>query len=60
MPTKKNTNTKLLKEDHINVRCTTQQKEMIDKVAKRNGMGASTWLLSLGLRSVREDEAGRS
>jgi uncharacterized protein (DUF1778 family) len=49
-------NTKLLKEDHINVRCTAQQKDAIEKAAKLDGLGASTWLLQLGLRAARESE----
>lgn len=51
MTTKKGTkqNTKLLKEDHINVRCTTEQKATIDTAAGSEGLGASTWLLQLGL-----------
>jgi uncharacterized protein (DUF1778 family) len=55
MTTKKNV--KLLKEDHINVRCTTAQKSAIEKAAGRDGVGASTWLLQLGLRAAREAES---
>jgi uncharacterized protein (DUF1778 family) len=43
------------KDDHINVRCTAAQKAVIEKAAVRDGMGASTWLLQLGLRTARED-----
>jgi uncharacterized protein (DUF1778 family) len=52
-----NRNAKLLKEDHINVRCTAQQKAAIEKAAKLDGVGASTWLLQLGLRAAREQAA---
>ena len=47
-------NTKANKDDHINVRCTKNQKALIEKAAARDGMGASTWLLQLGLRAARE------
>jgi uncharacterized protein (DUF1778 family) len=50
----KNTNTKLLKNDHINVRCTPAQKAAIEAAAEKDGLGASTWLLQLGLRAARE------
>jgi uncharacterized protein (DUF1778 family) len=48
-------NAKVLKDDQINVRCTADQKTIIEKAAQRDGVGASTWLLQLGLRAARED-----
>ena len=50
-------NTKVLKEDHINVRCTEEQKEMIDRAAKRDGLGSSSWMLQIALRAAREAES---
>jgi uncharacterized protein (DUF1778 family) len=50
------TTRKSTKDDHINVRCTKAQKAAIDKAASKDGMGASTWLLQLGLRAVREQQ----
>lgn len=44
------------KDQHINVRCTDEQKAAIDAAAARDGMGSSTWLLSLGLRATRQPE----
>jgi len=41
------------KDDHINVRCTREQKAIIEANAEREGLGASTWLLQLGLRVSR-------
>lgn len=53
---KKNKSTK---ESVINVRCTEQQKTMLEKIASREGLGISTWLLHIGLveaekRQVKE------
>ena len=45
---------KTLKENVINVRCTDQQKIAIEAAAGRDGLGASTWLLQLGLRAARD------
>ena len=50
MTTKKNARAQ--KDDNINVRCTTDQKAAIEKAAMSEGMGASTWLLRLGLVAV--------
>ncbi|MGH7789773.1 MAG: plasmid mobilization protein [Candidatus Binatia bacterium] len=33
----------------IGVRCTDDQKDALEKKAKRRGLGVSTWLLQLGL-----------
>jgi uncharacterized protein (DUF1778 family) len=54
--TKKKDGNEDMKGDHINVRCSGQQKAMIEKAAKRDGVGASTWLLITGLRAAREAE----
>lgn len=53
---KKNTkkNTRTPKEEIVNVRCTTQQKTMLDEVAAREGLGVSTWLLHVGLLAAQE------
>jgi hypothetical protein len=42
------------KTENINVRCTSEQKARIEALAERNGLGASTWLLQLGLIAARE------
>ena len=56
MTAKGKKNVKLLKENVINVRCTDQQKSAIESAASRDGLGASTWLLQLGLRAARGAE----
>ncbi len=58
MTTKKNS--KALKNDHINVRCTPQQKKMLEDTAARDGLGASTWLLQLGLQAARAAQERRA
>jgi len=50
----KKRNTRVNKEETISVRCTTQQKEMLEKIAAREGLGLSTWLLRLGLVEAQE------
>ena len=45
-------NKKVQKDDQINIRCTSQQKAIIERAAQSEGMGASTWLLRLGLVAV--------
>jgi hypothetical protein len=52
MAAKKVLNEELLKDEIIGVRCTSRQKAAIESVAKSEGMGASTWLLRLGLLAV--------
>lgn len=42
------------KEEVVNVRLTAQQKEMLDEIAARQGLGLSTWLLHLGLADAQE------
>ena len=41
------------KNEIINIRCTNEQKAVIEKTAWSEGLGASTWLLQLGLRVAR-------
>jgi hypothetical protein len=50
-------NVKPLKEEVINVRCTTQQKKQLEVAATRKGLGISTWLLYLGLESSNPEQA---
>jgi hypothetical protein len=57
-------NTKLPKDEVINVRLTAEQKVQLEAVATSQGMGLSTWLLHLGLadverRAERRDAARR-
>jgi len=52
--TKKKSPKDELKSEHFNVRCTPEQKIIIENGAKLEGIGASTWLLQLGLRAVHE------
>lgn len=46
-------NKRVQKEKVFNVRCTEEQKELLDEVAARQGMGISTWLLHLGLADAQ-------
>jgi len=50
-------NVKSPKEEVINVRCTSQQKALLEAIAAREGLGVSTWLLHVGLRVVQERKA---
>jgi uncharacterized protein (DUF1778 family) len=45
---------KIPKEEVVNLRCTTQQKKMLESVAAREGLGLSTWLLHVGLLAAQE------
>ncbi|KKK73359.1 hypothetical protein LCGC14_2894640 [marine sediment metagenome] len=45
----KKKNVKVSKDAVINVRCTSKQKEDLEAMAARDGMGVSTWLLNAGL-----------
>ena len=54
----KQKNAKASKEEVINVRCTSQQKDLLETIASREGLGVSTWLLHVGLR-VAQDRSGR-
>jgi hypothetical protein len=56
MTTKGKKNAKLLKEHVVNVRCTEQQKETIENAASSEGLGASTWLLQLGLLAAERKQ----
>jgi len=47
-------NVKKPKEDIINVRCTTDQKNLLESIAASEGLGVSTWLLHTGLRVAKE------
>lgn len=51
---------KLSKEEVIGVRCTAEQKKVLEAVAAREGLGASTWLLHVGLREAQSRVAGVS
>lgn len=52
-----NANVKKPKDDVINVRCTSEQKVVLESTASRDGLGVSTWLLQLGLRAARSERA---
>jgi uncharacterized protein (DUF1778 family) len=47
-------NVKAPKEHTINVRCTEQQKVLLEEIASKEGLGVSTWLLHVGLRVAQE------
>jgi len=58
----KKKNTKVWKDEVINVRLTAGQKEELERVAATEGLGLSTWLLRLGLveaQKKRTEEARR-
>jgi uncharacterized protein (DUF1778 family) len=42
------------KEEMVPIRMTTEQKETLASAAQAAGMGLSTWLLSLGLKAVKD------
>jgi hypothetical protein len=44
-----NKNTELNKTENIHIRCTPAQKKIIEDKSSREGLGAGTWLLRLGL-----------
>jgi len=50
--------TKETKEEVVNVRLTTKQKEALEAIASREGLGVSTWLLHTGLRVAEERKYG--
>ena len=54
MATKIKKNVKVLKEHVINVRCTEPQRELLESIAAREGLGLSTWLLHVGLRVAQD------
>jgi len=49
------TNVKEPKEEVVNVRLTSSQKEKLAGVAARKGMGLSTWLLFLALEHAAKE-----
>lgn len=51
-PMKKNV--RVPKEEVINVRMTKEQKDTLEAIAVRQGLGLSTWLLHLGLADAQE------
>jgi hypothetical protein len=51
-------NVKMAKEEVVNVRMTARQKETLEAVATRQGLGVSTWLLHVGL--LRAEQEGKS
>ena len=53
-------NVKLAKEEAINVRCTSEQKELLEEIAAYTGVGVSTWLLQVGLRAARTEQDQRT
>lgn len=53
-------NKKLPKEEVIGVRCTTEQKKLLEAVAAQEGLGASSWLLHVGLREAQTRQAAVS
>ena len=52
-------NTRVPKEEVVNVRLTTQQKAELEAVAAREGLGLSTWLLHVGLIEAQKREEAR-
>jgi len=51
-------NVKEPKEEVVNVRLTTSQKNELSAAAASEGLGLSTWLLQAGLVKAREQRAG--
>jgi uncharacterized protein (DUF1778 family) len=47
------------KECSISVRCTEEQKEVLEKIASQQGLGVSTWLLHTGLKVAQRQTASR-
>jgi uncharacterized protein (DUF1778 family) len=43
------------KEETIHVRVTSEQKEILTAAAECEGLGVSTWLLTVGLREARNE-----
>jgi hypothetical protein len=52
-------NTRVAKEEVVNVRMTAQQKASLEAVAAREGLGLSTWLLHVGLLEAQKREEVR-
>ena len=53
-------NVRVPKEEVINVRCTKQQKALLDDVAARQGLGLSTWILQAALMTAQAQRGERS
>ena len=56
MPRKK-TDNKTTKDEVVNVRMTSQQKEILEVFAARRGLGVSTFLLNTGLTFIEKENA---
>ena len=41
------------KEDSIRIRVTEEQKEVLTEAASGDGLGVSSWLLSLGMKAAK-------
>ena len=50
-------NVKQPKDEIVNVRCTEEQKGLLEGVAAREGLGLSTWLLHVGLLAAQDRQA---
>lgn len=46
------------KDEVINVRCTSAQKQLISAAAERVGLGTGPWMLTLALREAVKDDPG--
>ena len=53
-------NIKPIKACNINIRCTEQQKNILESIAIHEGMCVSTWLLQQGLRAERVERDRRA
>jgi hypothetical protein len=47
-------NVKVVKTENIPVRCTAQQKAVLEKVAVEEGLGVDAWLLQAGLLAAQQ------
>jgi uncharacterized protein (DUF1778 family) len=56
---KKKKSVREAKEEVFNVRCTTKQRETLDAVAAREGLGLSSWVLQAALLAAETKEARR-
>lgn len=57
---RKKKNVKKPKEEVINIRCTTEQKTMLETIASHEGLGLSTWLLHVGILAAEERKTRRA
>jgi len=46
------------KSEHLNVRLTTEQKNLLTAAATHAGLGVSSWVLSVALREARKEAGG--